>query len=164
MIGNKRDVADCSSLKNVRLACDAGGGGRLQNKRGRASEESERRTNGIAPRGCAINDSGHRESGAHRTLQSAAVLCSARQPKQKTKKTIERTTHMNLILGDVAAHDAQQDTRSPVTRCPRAHVHAGRRGRQPVACRCRKADRSALQLSWPKVVVGGGGGSSSARG
>jgi hypothetical protein len=30
MIGHKRDVADCSSLKNGRLACDAGGGGSLR--------------------------------------------------------------------------------------------------------------------------------------
>ena len=57
---------------------------------------------------------------------------------------------MHLNLADVAAHDAAQDARSPVPRRPRAHVHAGRRGRQPVACRRRKADRSALQLSWPK--------------
>ena len=56
----------------------------------------------------------------------------------------------NLNFGDVAAHDAVQDACSPVPRRPRAHVHAGRRGRQPVACRRRKADRSALQLSWPK--------------
>ena len=57
---------------------------------------------------------------------------------------------MHLNLADVAAHDAAQDARSPVPRRPRAHVHAGRRGRQPVACRRRKADRSALQLSWPQ--------------
>ena len=57
---------------------------------------------------------------------------------------------MHLNPGDVVAHDAAQDARSPVARSPRAYVHAGRRGRQPVACRCRKADRSALQLSWPK--------------
>ena len=55
---------------------------------------------------------------------------------------------MHLNLADVAAH--AQDARSPVPRRPRAHVHAGRRGRQPVACRRHKADRSALQLSWPK--------------
>ena len=56
----------------------------------------------------------------------------------------------NLNFGDVAAHDAVQDACSPVPRRPRAHVHAGRRGRQPVTCRRRKANRSALQLSWPK--------------
>ena len=57
---------------------------------------------------------------------------------------------MHLNLADVAAHDAAQDARSTVPRGPRAHVHAGRRGRQPMACRRRKADRRALQLSWPK--------------
>ena len=57
---------------------------------------------------------------------------------------------MHLNPGDVVAHDPAQDARSPVARSPRAHVHAGRRGRQPVACRHCKADRSAPQLSWPK--------------
>ena len=57
---------------------------------------------------------------------------------------------MYLNPGDVVAHDPAQDARSPVARSPRAHVHAGRRGRQPVACRHCKADRSAPQLSWPK--------------
>ena len=57
---------------------------------------------------------------------------------------------MHLNPGDVVAHDAAQDARSPVARSPRAYVHAGRRGRQPVACRHCKADRSAPQLSWPK--------------
>jgi hypothetical protein len=57
---------------------------------------------------------------------------------------------MHLNPADVAAHDAARDARSPVPRRPRAHIHAGRCGRQPVACRRSKADRSALQLSWPK--------------
>ncbi len=57
---------------------------------------------------------------------------------------------MYINPADVTAHDAEQNARSPAQRRPRAHVHAGRCGRQPVACRHRKADRSALQLSWPK--------------
>jgi hypothetical protein len=56
----------------------------------------------------------------------------------------------DLNPANVAAHDAAQDARSPVPRRPRAHVHAGRRGRQPMACRRRKADGSAMQLSWQK--------------
>jgi hypothetical protein len=55
-----------------------------------------------------------------------------------------------LNLGDVAAHDTAQDARSQLPRRPRAHIQAGRCVRQSVACRHRKADRSALQLSRPQ--------------
>ena len=73
-----------------------------------------------------------------------SISCS----RDRNNRSAQASTHLNPA--DAASHDAAQDARSPVPRLPRAHVHAGRRGRQPVACRRRKADRSALQLSWPK--------------
>ncbi len=82
MIAHELNVAALRRLEKAWLACDAGGGSRLQNKRGRASAKGKREPNCIVPPCCAINDGGHRESGAHRTLQSATVPCSARRPKQ----------------------------------------------------------------------------------
>ena len=73
-----------------------------------------------------------------------SISCS----RDRNNRSAQASTHLNPA--DAASHDAPQDAHSPVPRRPRAHVHAGRRGRQPVACRRRKADRSALQLSWPK--------------
>ena len=93
----------------------------------------------------------------HRTPQSARVCCSTCQktPQDSQQPPQGAREHAGpyLNLADVAARDSDQDARSPVPRRPRAHAHAGRRGRQPVACRRRKADRSALQLSWPKRDV-----------
>ena len=103
----------------------------------------------------------------HSTRHSASVCCSTRvnnssRQRNQTKRAVpsaarrrdrinrsaQASTHPNPA--DAAAHDAQQDARSPAPRRPRAHVHAGRRGRQPVACRRCKPDRSALQLSRPQ--------------
>ena len=73
-----------------------------------------------------------------------SISCS----RDRNNRSAQASTHLNPA--DAASHDAPQDAHSPAPRRPRAHVHAGRRGRQPVACRRRKADRSALQLSWPQ--------------
>jgi hypothetical protein len=89
-------------------------------------------------------------------LQSSSATTQKTNSARCRRHNGQMITHLNP--GDEAAHNAQQDARLPLPRRPRAHVSAGRGGRQPVACRRCKADRSALQLSWPKrdahVVAG----------
>ena len=84
-IAHELNVAALRRLNNAWFTCDAGGGSSLQNGGGQPSAESKRETNGILPPGCTIDDGGHREGGAHRTLQSATVPYSARQPKHNKK-------------------------------------------------------------------------------
>ena len=150
-IAHELNVAALRRLNNAWFTCDAGGGSSLQNRGG----SRQQKVNGKQTAFCR-----QVAQSTMAAIAKAARIAPCNQPpfppalvNPNTTKNhanlCESATHINLILGDVAVHDAQQDARSPLPR-PRAHVHACRRGHQPEAYRRRKANRSALQLSWQK--------------